>query len=346
MRRLGLAALVLFGACRAPTAESRWLDEPPFRRAALERSLEEDTAYARLRRSQWAAWQSLPEWSPIEVSLAARSGDRVALAALGREAFFHYPVQRAPEGAREEGHGMQHLARVGEQTHLTCATCHTHEGVVGAPNRDLDLGAALVDAHPNAPAEARAVALSWGKGRADVSSTTGSEPARIPDLRPVRWQRSLQWSGAVRQHDVTSLAARIETLIITSEPTRRPPPAIALGLAIFLHGLSDALPPAPPNAVFAKHCSECHEGPGLSGGLVDVDEVGTDPGLARSLERGTGSYRVPSLRGVGTRGALMHDGSIVDLEVLLDPSRAGGHRYGLELTVAERGQLLAWLRGL
>lgn len=338
MRRR-FVALALVSACRAPSVESRWLDDAAFRRAALEASLVEDTAYARLRRAQWSEWQSLPEWSPIATT--GRS-----LAEIGRDAFLHHPVQPAPAGAQEGTHGFAHLVSYEGRSHFTCATCHARGEELGAPNGELDVGAALLDAHPNAPAEARAIALSWGKGRVDVSTATGTEPAKIPDLRPVRFQRSLQWSGAVRQHDVTSLAARIETLMITSAPTRRPPPAIALGLAVFLNGLADRLPPAPRDPLFEKTCGECHEGPGLSGDLVDVDEVGTDPTLARSLDRGTGSYRVPSLRGVGTRGGLMHDASIPDLAALLDPSRDGGHRYGLDLSPDARKRLLSYLQSL
>lgn len=346
MRRLAPLLALTCASCSAPTVERRWLDEPAFRRAALEASLERDTAYASLRRAEWTAWQALPEWSPVPVPAAARRGDRAALVALGREAFFRHPVQPAPSGAREGEHGLTHLVEHEGRPWLTCATCHSDGERVGAPSRTVDLGASLLHAHPDAPAEARAVARSWGPGRVDVSSATGTEPARIPDLRPVRFQHSLQWSGAVRQHDVTSLAARLETLMITSAPTHRPPPALSLGLAEFLYGLADALPKATVEPLFAAHCAECHEGEGLAGDLFDVDELGTDPTLSRSPERGTGMYRATSLRGVGSRGPLLHDGSVPDLPSLLSPSRTGGHRYGLTLSSSERERLLAWLASL
>ena len=73
--------------------------------------------------------------------------------------------------------------------------------------------------------------------------------------------------------------------------------------------------------------------------------------------RGTGTYRVPSLHGVATRGALLHDASLPGPAELLDPARlrpsyAGGRRgpgavpghvFGLDLGDADRGDLLAYL---
>jgi hypothetical protein len=93
--------------------------------------------------------------------------------------------------------------------------------------------------------------------------------------------------------------------------------------------------------------------------------VGTDPGLALSTRKGTGYYKVPSLKGVWYRPRFLHDGSIVTLEELFDPNRLNddfvpggwiplgqktrairGHRFGLRLTPAERAQLIAFLRTL
>ena len=69
-------------------------------------------------------------------------------------------------------------------------------------------------------------------------------------------------------------------------------------------------------------------------------------------------YRVPSLRGVGARPTLLHDGTIPDLEALFDPARVGddwtggargpgavrGHTFGLDLTAPERADLVATVR--
>jgi hypothetical protein len=77
--------------------------------------------------------------------------------------------------------------------------------------------------------------------------------------------------------------------------------------------------------------------------------VGTDATAAFAPERGTGRYRIPSLRGVSERGALMHDGSIVDLRSLLNPARLSGagaisgHPFGTNLDPGARGDLLEYL---
>jgi hypothetical protein len=315
LRRLILAALIV--ACARPVDD---------RYAALRASLAADNGYARLRLARYRAWQTLPE-----MTLQADAY------ALGREAFFKLPLQKSPG---KDGFGLQHLV----DGHFTCATCHTHNGVEGAPNVDLDLGAAIIANFDHPSDEGRAIAMAWGKGRVDVSSVTGKEPARIPDLRPVRYQKFLQYSGAVKKLDRMSLELRIETLIITAtQETARPSHALARALAIYVESLADSLPTPPPQpAVFTRECASCHEGDEL----IDVDEVGTDPTLARSIDRGTGKYRAPTLRGVRLRAPLMHDGSIASLGDLLYPGRAGGHRFGLDLSDADRAVLLGYLQKL
>ena len=49
--------------------------------------------------------------------------------------------------------------------------------------------------------------------------------------------------------------------------------------------------------------------------------VGTDPGLALKTRKGTGLYKVPSLRGVWYRGHYLHDGSVASLEEMFDEHR-------------------------
>jgi hypothetical protein len=93
--------------------------------------------------------------------------------------------------------------------------------------------------------------------------------------------------------------------------------------------------------------------------------VGTDPGLALNTRKGTGFYKVPSLKGVWYRGHYLHDGSAASLEEMFDPGRLSdthkpggftppdkpqraitGHEFGLKLTPEERKQLIAFLRTL
>lgn len=364
----------------------RFLNDRATRRAVLEASLPTSsaTAYVARRLAHYAttdarSWEALPEWNPptrtlgdddaeeaMAVSAAARAGDRTALIELGRQAFVRYPAQRAPFDVDKlaPAEVPPHLVRVryasgAISTAMTCATCHSRRdddghSIMGVANDDLDLGALMAEAplgrvHPS-PAHDDAIAalLSWGPGRVDVTTAAGTEPAHIPDLRAVRFQERLQHAGIVEQRDVTSLAVRLETLIITGhDEVVRPPREVALGLALYLWSLGDALPvvdaAAPGARVFARTCSRCHAGEGMAGGLVDVDVVGTEHTLARSRERGTSCYRTTSLRGVGQRQRLLHDGTVSSLAALLDPQRRGGHRYGLELHAEQRAALLAWL---
>ena len=93
--------------------------------------------------------------------------------------------------------------------------------------------------------------------------------------------------------------------------------------------------------------------------------VGTDPGLAMKTRKGTGFYKVPSLKGVWYRGLLSHDGSVATLEDWFDPARlrddyvptgfkgnkvtrraVPGHEFGLKLSAADRAALIAFLRTL
>src|SRR5207244_783691 len=158
--------------------------------------------------------------------------------------------------------------------------------------------------------------LAWGPGRLDVTTNEAREPVRIADLRPVRLLSHLHADASVAQRDRTSLAIRIETLIITSHGgSVRPPRVVALALAAYVWSLADALPAAralsPSEAhgesIFRATCATCHAPPAMTGPPVALAIAGTDPAIGLSAERGTGSYRVPSLRGVATRGALFHD---------------------------------------
>jgi hypothetical protein len=162
-----------------------------------------------------------------------------------------------------------------------------------------------------------------------------------------------------------SLALRIETLVITSHgEDLRPPREVALGLAIAVWALADDLPnPAPDSSaavrgleVHEQACASCHAPDGFTGPPVPLEVVGTDPVLGLSPDRGTGFYRVPSLRGVGSRGPLLHDASAPDLAAFFDPERSApsftggrgarpipGHPWNIALGAEDRAALVAFL---
>jgi mono/diheme cytochrome c family protein len=130
-------------------------------------------------------------------------------------------------------------------------------------------------------------------------------------------------------------------------------------------------------------CAGCHTPPlytsnklTLAGGFTPPPDhplrndilpisVGTDPNLALKTRKGTGLYKVPSLRGVWYRGLLGHDGSVKTLEEWFDPARlcddyvpsgfkgykvthraVPGHEFGLKLNDEDKAALIAFLRTL
>ena len=93
--------------------------------------------------------------------------------------------------------------------------------------------------------------------------------------------------------------------------------------------------------------------------------VGTDSSLALKTRKGTGYYKVPSLKGLWYRGLLEHSGSISTLEEWFDAKRlrdeyvptgwkgpgvktraVKGHEFGLELAAEDKRALIAFLKTL
>jgi hypothetical protein len=93
--------------------------------------------------------------------------------------------------------------------------------------------------------------------------------------------------------------------------------------------------------------------------------VGTDPNLTMKTRRGTGYYKVPSLKGVWYRGPFGHGGWVDTLEDWFDPRRLRddyvpkgfkghgvrtraikGHEFGLDLSARDRKALVAFLKTL
>ncbi|MGA9767782.1 MAG: hypothetical protein WBV94_01980 [Blastocatellia bacterium] len=162
-------------------------------------------------------------------------------------------------------------------------------------------------------------------------------------------------------------------------------------LALYLYALQ---PPPNPNKFDAlaargkeiferQKCAACHPAPLYSNNmLTPVDgfkvpeehlkqfnilpiSVGTDPNLALKTRRGTGYYKVPSLKGLWYRGPFSHNGSVATLEDWFDPARlrddyvttgfretgqtaraVKGHIYGLSLSEKDRQALIAFLKTL
>ena len=162
-------------------------------------------------------------------------------------------------------------------------------------------------------------------------------------------------------------------------------------LALFLYSLE---PPPNPNKfdglarrgkkVFeSEDCGRCHTPPHYTSNRLtpvdgfDVPEnhydrfdiedevVGTDPHSALKTRRGTGYYKIPSLKGLWYRGPLEHNGSVASLEDWFDSNRLSpnyaptgwkpldvknravpGHEYGLDLSPDDKAALIAFLKTL
>ena len=93
--------------------------------------------------------------------------------------------------------------------------------------------------------------------------------------------------------------------------------------------------------------------------------VETDSVSALYTRRGTGYYKIPSLRGVWFQSAFFHNGSLTRLEEVLDPKRLSpdfvptgfmpphltsmavkGHPFGMELNEEEKKALIAFMKTL
>lgn len=162
-------------------------------------------------------------------------------------------------------------------------------------------------------------------------------------------------------------------------------------LALYVYSLQ---PPPNPNKFDAlagrgqkvferERCQMCHTPPLYTNNMLTPVEgftppeehmkkfhilpisIGTDSTLALKTRRGTGYYKVPSLKGVWYRGPFEHNGSVARLEDWFDPRRTHddyvptgfvgygvktravkGHPFGLALSEADRKALIAFLKTL
>ena len=162
-------------------------------------------------------------------------------------------------------------------------------------------------------------------------------------------------------------------------------------LALYIYSLQPPPNPNPPSPLTARgeqvfqreRCVACHPPPLFTNNrLTPADgfrvpddhrtrfeimprSVGTDPTLTLTTRRGTGYYKVPSLKGVWYRGPFEHNGSVATLEDWFDPRRlrddyvptgwkgngvrtraVKGHEFGLTLSRDDRQALIAYLKTL
>jgi hypothetical protein len=230
-------------------------------------------------------------------------------------------------------------------------------------------------------------------------------PPQIPDLIGVRERRYLDHTGLVRHNGIGDLmrySSLVQDVIGRArfgDAVSAPPAGRGArysdeqlyALALYLYSLK---PPPNPHRFDAlagegrkvferERCGACHTPPLYTNNkLIPADgfeppaadrkrfdvmdrRVGTDSRYALETRKGTGYYKVPSLKGVWYRGPLEHHGSVATLEDWFDPARlrrdyvptgykgydgktrrVKGHRFGLNLSSDERKALIAFLRTL
>lgn len=211
---------------------------------------------------------------------------------------------------------------------------------------------------------------------------------QIPDLIGVRERRYLDHTGLVRHNSIGDLmrySTMVQDLLAYARYGDFPPAATPTpgkgarfsdeqlyALAMYLYSLQ---PPPNPNApgaltekgsrVFEREgCHRCHTPPLYTNNkLIAVEgfkpakpqpdamdrQIGTDPRYTLYSRKGTGYYKVPSLKGVWYRGPFEHNGRVATLEEWLDPKRPDrvpGHEFGTKLPPEERSALIAFLKTL
>lgn len=246
----------------------------------------------------------------------------------------------------------------------SCALCHSgldSEGnaVPGSPNHQLDYGRiyhrGMVD-HPSRPAvigpmvdrdTPLADLISLGPGRIDMNQDRSPNPVKIPSLWGLRTSRSGMYANG-----------SVDNIWMGIAHNGGPFPPSELVEAVVAYVLSLDPPPNPRaagdaatrgRAIFARaDCASCHAGPYYTNGeVIPLERIGTNPARVKmELPKG---YRVPSLRRLDLQKLFLHDGSITSLADLFSRDRlraVPGHEYGLDLSKAERQDLVAFLLAL
>ena len=208
---------------------------------------------------------------------------------------------------------------------------------------------------------------------------------QIPDLIGVKDRRFLDHTGLIRHREIGDLM-RYSTLsqdvgvYARYGPTGAPPPphgsrysdSQLYALALYLYSLQ---PPSNPYSgddpetargrqIFEHEgCPACHAPPLYTNNqLISWDKIGTDPRYTLQTRKGTGYYKVPSLKGLWYRSPLEHNGSVASLEDWFDPARVRsdyrpsgfsgygvsrravpGHEFGLNLDPSDKKALIAFL---
>jgi Di-haem oxidoreductase, putative peroxidase len=201
------------------------------------------------------------------------------------------------------------------------------------------------------------------QGGDDLASYDGFVPAKSPDFEKVA-ARSTR--GRYSDEQLYALALYVYSL----QPPKNP-------------NKLDALAERGEKVFESEGCAGCHTPPLYTNNMLTPAEgftppeadtkkydilpisVGTDPNLTMKTRRGTGYYKVPSLKGVWYRSMFGHNGWCARLEDWFDASRlhgdyvptgfkpygvktfaVKGHPFGLSLSADDKKALIAFLKTL
>ena len=204
------------------------------------------------------------------------------------------------------------------------------------------------------------------QGADSLASFDGFVPADIPNFKKLPDPTDQRIGGRYSDEQLYALALYVYSL--------QPPPN---------SNKFDALAERGQTIFERERCVMCHTPPLYTNNKLTPAEgfavpaghlkkydilpisVGTDPNLTLKTRRGTGYYKVPSLRGVWYRGMFGHNGWCATLEDWFDPRRTRddyvptgfkpygvktyavqGHPFGLTLSEDDREALIAFLKTL
>jgi YVTN family beta-propeller protein len=219
------------------------------------------------------------------------------------------PLGPTPElSAVDRGELLFFDARLSHDGWMSCHSCHTDGHSSGL------LVDTLGDGDYGAP---KRIPSLLGTRNTGPWAWNGSVPTLAEQVR--KSVTTTMHGDAINEEQTADLVAYLESL---------PPPPAA-------HPLNESLTASGQAAFKSLGCVQCHTGPNYtSAGTFDV-------GL--SDEENRRRFNPPSLRGVGQRDRLFHDGRALGLEDAIGRVR---HRLDKPLSVEESTALLAYLRSL
>ncbi|GJM29978.1 MAG: hypothetical protein DHS20C17_26130 [Cyclobacteriaceae bacterium] len=185
---------------------------------------------------------------------------------------------------------------------------------------------------------------------------------------PNEWNHPFGYAGKrYSDEQLYALAQYIYSLTPPENPNIAAPELLAKGERIFIEQgcvtchtppiyTNNMLTPVdgftPPESHFEKY------------DIFDIS-VETDTDLSLKARRGTGYYKIPSLRGVWYRQNFFHNGELATLEDIFDPARlkddyvptgyklstvtsksVPGHDFGMELNDGDKSALISFLKSL